>query len=95
MIYLAHPLLFDHSRGTALTGRFGFTIFVNIAIFSRTCSTLGFGTGFNGSHGAQQFIRINTVSNQHFTVLLQLTRTLFNFCRGSVFFFTALVNDDF
>ncbi len=76
MIYLAHPLLLITAGVRPDRSGFGFTIFVNIAIFSRTCSTLGFGTGFNGSHGAQQFIRINTVSNQHFTVLLRYAYAL-------------------
>ncbi|ABV12452.1 hypothetical protein CKO_01315 [Citrobacter koseri ATCC BAA-895] len=87
---------FDHCRCTTLASPgFRFTVFINVAIFSRTSSAFSFSARFNGSHAIQQFVRINTVGNQHFTILLQFTGTLFNFSCCGAFFFATLVNNNF
>ena len=52
---------FDYSWSTALASPgFSFAVFVNVAIFCRTLSTLSFGARFNGSKAIQQFVRVNT-----------------------------------
>jgi MFS superfamily sulfate permease-like transporter len=72
-----------------------FAVFVNVAIFCRTLSTFSFGARFNGSKAIQQFVRVNTVSDQHFAILLQFTSALFNFSSSRAFFFATFVNNNF
>lgn len=64
LLTLFFHCFFDYSRCTTLASPgFSFTVFVNIAIFSRTSCAFSFGTGFSGSHAIQQFIRVNAVGN--------------------------------
>src|SRR5471030_216708 len=99
-IFQLFTLFFDcflnHCRSTTLASPgFVFAVLINVFVFSWTSSTFRFTSCFGSSHSLQQFVRINAVSNQHFTILLQFTSTFFDLNSGLRIFFTTFVNYNF